>query len=499
MKKIRLVLFLVSLSLVVSLFSSCGGSAMKIEEIFEQIPEFKDTEIDYGGKDFTIMLWGNGDKPQSNDLASEKLNIARLQDEVRRRNNIGKIIWDTVGDWQAVQPALTAKVLAGNAPDIAVLMMNWYFPSVTNNLISEIPDAQKLVDDSILYLDKISLGFLDNKKYYGLLDNSYITNAEGICYNKDLMKKYSLEDPAKLFLEDKWDFETFLKYCEVLSKDTDGDGINDIRAYGCPGLMDGRADAMNFLAANGADIFTYKNNRFDVGLASENAVGGLELMKKIAFDNDYADIELSMDFDRVTGLYKTQKIAMMSMCAWGVGFAESFSAGFVGYPKGPNAGDKYHIWTENPLMITVPNGSGSSKNPANALKVYEQIKLSNYVMEWVDDKGTGLDKDMLENIGAELRMAEAKNKIALTETSLKQWAGRDITEHTYPALRKIINSQEFAPFEGSNEFRFYGKSLFNDIIFGDNDPQGTLKSNHPHFQAIIDRDVNEVLAKYKQE
>jgi len=499
MKRFNVPCVLLSAVMLVSIFTGCGKSSAKTGDLYKQIPNFKDSEIDYGGKDFRIMVWGSGDKPQTEAGESDKLNLAKLHQEVAKRNNIGKIVWDNVGDWMTFQPSLTAAVLANNAPDIAVMVTNWYFPSATNNQICEIPEAQKIVDDSILYLDKVSLGYKDNGKYYGLLDDRYISSAEGICYNKDLMKKYSLEDPAKLFLEDKWDFDTFFKYCETLSKDTDGDGVTDIYGYGCPGVMDGRADALNFLSANGADMLIRNNNRFEIGFTDKKALGGLNLIKKILFDNSYADIELSMDFTRITGMFKNQKVAMMGMSAWGVGMAESFPAGFVGYPKGPDAGDNYHMWNESPNMICVPKGSGSADNPANALKVYEQIRLSNFMTSWTDQNGTGLDADILGSIKQELDNIDSKGKIAMTDYSLKSWAGTEITEYTYPALRKVISHQEFAPFEGSNEFRFYGKSIFSDIAFGDNDPEGALKTHKSTFQPVIDRDINDVLDAFEAE
>ena len=498
MKVLRACLLIFLLAFTAVPLTACQSGGDKIEDIFGQIPGFVDSKIDYEGKDFHIMVWGSGDKPKAEDAGSDKLSIAKIQQEIAKRNNIGEIVWDTVGDWMAVQSGLTAKVMANNAPDIALLVMNWYFPSVTNNLIAEVPDAQKIIDGSILYHDKVSLGYKDNGKYYGLFDDHYIIASEGICYNKDLMKKYSLEDPAKLFMEDKWDFDTFLKYCETLSKDTDNDGSIDQYGYGCPGVMDGRADALNFLSANGAEMLIEKDNKFEVGLDGSNALGGLNLIKKIIFDNSYADIELSMDFTRVTGLFKNQKIAMMGMCAWGVGMAENFSAGFVGYPKGPDAGNNYYLWNESPTIVAVPNGSNSSKRQTDALKVYEQVRLSGkYIMEWVNQDGTGLDKDVLDSVKAELAVPEAKNKIALTESVLKEWAGNEISEYSYPAIRKTIASQRFAPFEGSNDFRHYGKSIFTDIAFGDYDPEGSLKVHNPDFQAIIDRDVNELIAKFE--
>jgi ABC-type glycerol-3-phosphate transport system substrate-binding protein len=481
------------------LFSATGCAALTSVlpwakgDLWQQIPGYVDTKIDYGGKDFRIMCYGSGDKPEA------KSDKEKLQQLVAKKNNIGKIVWDTVADWQAFQPKLTAEVLANKAPDIVAMPMYWYFPSVTNGLINEIPNAQKLVDESKLYIDKVSLGFKDDGKYYGLTDDSYIHNTEGICYNKDIMKKYSLEDPAKLFMEGKWDFDTFFRYCKTISKDTNGDGATDVFGYACPGTMDGRADAMNFVAANGGEMLINadnKVNKFTIGFTDNKAIEGLNFIKKIVFDNDYASIEINMDFMRTKGLFASGKVGMWGMCAWGMGYAVNFPAGFVGYPKGPSAGNNYHIWNVAAVMNCSPKTTGSK--PTEALKVYEQIRLIRYIVDLLDNSGKNLDSDLAANIKIQLEKPESKGKFALTDLGLKPWCGSDPSDYTLPAIRKTIDSQEFAPLEGALNFTFYGKSIINDIMFGVKDVKGSIQEHNPVFQDVINKEVNSPIDKFEK-
>jgi maltose-binding protein MalE len=490
----KLTVLFLSVTILVSSTGCDAISAMVGKgDFWKQIPGFVDAKLDYKTKDFRIMVYGSGDKPEA---ASDK---DKLQKMVAKRNNIGKIVWDTVADWNGYQSKLTSEVLANKAPDIAIMPMYWYFPSVTNGLLNEIPAAQKIVDASILYVDKVSLGFKDTSKYYGILDDNYISGSEGISYNKDMLKKYGLEDPAKLYMEDKWDFETFFKYVKTMSQDTNGDGNTDVFGYACPGTMDGRADAFNFCAANGAQMLINpdkKVNNFSVGFTDSKAIEGLDFIKKIAFDNQYADIELNMDFTRVMGLWTSGKVGMLGMCAWGIGYAKNFSAGFVGYPKGPSAGNDYHMWNSSGLMITSPKTTGS--NPTNALKVYEEIRLCNSIVGWEDQSGKNLDNDLMTQLKTQLAVKDAKGKLALTDNLLKNWSGADPTDYTLPALRKAISLQQFAPIEGVNDFRFYGKSIMNDLLFGVKDAKGSIQEHNPIFQDVLNKEVNTVIDKFEK-
>lgn len=458
-------------------------------DIIHQIPGYTDRTVDYKNEEFRIMVYGSGDKPEA---GSDKEALHNL---VASRNNISSIVWDTVADWNAFQSKLTSEVLAGDAADIVMMPMYWYFPSVTNYLLHEIPDAQSLVDASPLWIDKVSLGYMDTGRYYALLDDSYIANTEGICYNKDILAQYNLEDPAKLYVEGKWDWDTFFTYMETVSKDTDGDGYIDVYGYGCPGLMDGRADVVNFIASNGGEMLRQEGNRFVLGLNESRGLEALEFIKKCGFDNSYMYVELNMNFTTAMNMWSTGNIAMLGMCAWGIGeaYVKDFSAGFVGYPVGPNAGEDYSIWNTSPVMISSP---ATTASPVDALAVYEQIRLCNYALNWLDQDGSSLDSDIVASVEGQLGAEDANGKLALTEDALSSWVGADPDEYSLPAIHKAIENQKFSPLEGVNDFRHYGKSVITDILYGLNTPKGTLETLDPDWQAQVDDMLNTPLEKF---
>ncbi|MBQ2923399.1 MAG: extracellular solute-binding protein [Tyzzerella sp.] len=92
-----------------------------------------------------------------------------------------------------------------------------------------------------------------NGQHYGL---NFFRPAEArVCmiYNRDLIKKYGLEDPQELMKSGKWTFDKFREMCKAATRDTNGDGTND--TYGCY-VTHPETFGMSMIAANGGKIVT---------------------------------------------------------------------------------------------------------------------------------------------------------------------------------------------------------------------------------------------------
>lgn len=57
-------------------------------------------------------------------------------------------------------------------------------------------------------------------------------------YDKTVFENYGLKTPKELFMEDNWNFETFIKACKDVTKDTNGDGKVDTVGFAATGLRE---------------------------------------------------------------------------------------------------------------------------------------------------------------------------------------------------------------------------------------------------------------------
>lgn len=131
------------------------------------------------------------------------------------------------GDYD--QTEILSAISAGDHPDI--VFHTEKFPAVANaNIITSFTDAEykKLAEIC-------GSGYLDMLNYK-TKSHGFVLPWAGntMCYyNKTLFETYNVKTPKEYFLEGEWTWESFQKCMEEMTKDTDGDGENDI--YGLPG------------------------------------------------------------------------------------------------------------------------------------------------------------------------------------------------------------------------------------------------------------------------
>ena len=97
-------------------------------------------------------------------------------------------------------------------------------------------------------------------------------------YNKDLFKKYNVDDPADLAVQGKWDWENFERVAKELTNATDGTyGFSMSNWWGLWGY---------FINAAGGSLFT--EDRTACAMTDPKSVAGLEFMRKIFLDDKVA-------------------------------------------------------------------------------------------------------------------------------------------------------------------------------------------------------------------
>ncbi|NMB68057.1 MAG: sugar ABC transporter substrate-binding protein [Chloroflexi bacterium] len=97
-------------------------------------------------------------------------------------------------------------------------------------------------------------------------------------YNKDLFKKYNVDDPAKLAAEGKWDWENFERVAKELTNPTDKTyGFSMSNWWGLWGY---------FVNAGGGSLFNA--DRTACAMTSEGSIKGLTFMRKLFLEDKVA-------------------------------------------------------------------------------------------------------------------------------------------------------------------------------------------------------------------
>lgn len=172
---------------------------------------------------------------------------------------------------------LKAEFSAGNAPDVV-----WIPGASTADYaklgvildLKPLADADKSFNLSDYY-DAPMKELENGGKLWGLpRDISTLV----IYYNKDLFKKYNVDDPATLAANGQWNFENFERVAKELTNATDKTyGFSMSNWWGLWGY---------FVNAGGGSLFNA--DRTACGLDQPGSIAGLEFMRKIFLDDKVA-------------------------------------------------------------------------------------------------------------------------------------------------------------------------------------------------------------------
>jgi len=154
--------------------------------------------------------------------------------------------------WDGTIESINTSIMAG-APDCDIYYADLQFgiPAVLNGY------AQAL--ESFLPADSDVLTTQTVLKHLNILDdpNNYLftreeRNAEGypLGFNLNMIQEANLEDPRDLYDKGEWTWDKWREYLQVLTKDTNSDGVTDVYGYG--GYWTNMLD--NMLFANNAHI-----------------------------------------------------------------------------------------------------------------------------------------------------------------------------------------------------------------------------------------------------
>ena len=248
--------------------------------------------------------------------------------------------------YAGAQESINTSIMAGT-PDVDVYMIGLAIgaPAVANGYAVDLRDVLPADHPVITGEDEV-LTYIDVG--YGavsLLTNKNKENMGGSTYplsfNLQMIEDANLEDPRDLVEAGEWTWDKFLEYCQVLTKDNDGDGVTDVYGFGgWPG------DYFPLLVmSNGSYIAAGATEN----LSSPEVAETLQFMQDL-YMNGYAyPIPAENGWDICRYLYREGKVAFSPNAAWimdankDYGFQQGedypvleFDMVFVPWPAGTN-------------------------------------------------------------------------------------------------------------------------------------------------------------------
>lgn len=143
-----------------------------------------------------------------------------------------QVKWTVVG-YTSYDTELNARMSAGNIPDVAF----------TQGLVfSRFQHFQPLSNINFDFSDKAwdqqtMKDFTINGKVYATHlspEYTYMHQPQAMYYNKDLIKKYDLEDPYKLWKSGKWTFNKMMEMAKIFKDETGNLGFSFFGPYEYP-------------------------------------------------------------------------------------------------------------------------------------------------------------------------------------------------------------------------------------------------------------------------
>ena len=192
----------------------------------------------------TIALWwdmyydSDDESWESNPSASGKETDIMRFDVVKEIEETYNVTFEFVNaTYAGVQDSLNISILAGE-PDFDVYMveLGWGVPAVMNGLATDFRDvldpSDPLLSHEDVVMDYVNLtnGAVSLLSVKGAEDQVGATYP--LAFNLQMIQEANLEDPRDLVERGEWTWDKFREYCQILTRDIDGDGVTDVYGYG---------------------------------------------------------------------------------------------------------------------------------------------------------------------------------------------------------------------------------------------------------------------------
>lgn len=296
--------------------------------------------------------------------------------------------------YSGVKESINTSILAGTPDcDIYLCELSFGIAAAMNGLAVDLSTI--LDDDADILSDQTVLSYLDMGDgkvclMKQVLGANVVEATYPLAFNKQLLDEANLEDPRDLYARGEWTWDKFVEYCQILTKDTDGDGVVD--QYGFTGFKEDVVAQL--LMSNGAAIASGKTQ----GLTDSATIEALDFYSKLYNEYNVCAPYPAEDNGDVTRYqYRDGNIAFWPGAAWISGANGDYDAAggnmlgfdtvFVQWPVGYSGNQETNKGkTTAGSFWFIPTGV---EDPELVYNVFEA--LSNWYLDDVsirDDKET---------------------------------------------------------------------------------------------------------------
>lgn len=266
------------------------------------------------------------------EIAQKQFDIVK---EVEEKYNV-KIEYVNL-TWTGIQESINNSILAGTPDcDIYEVDVQWGIPAALKGYAVKINDIVPADDDifttqnvfSPFYIGNTTDAYIINKS----LEEKTIEATYPLAFNMKMIQDAGLEDPRELYKKGEWTWDKFREYLIALTKDTDGDGVNDVYGYG----SDTNNTIDSLLMSNGTGIAMGDKETLSSPAVGEvfDFIDKLYHVDKVAVPIDPDDYDVNRTW------YLESKTAFWISAAWIMDMYKDSDAGiettFVPWPVGPS-------------------------------------------------------------------------------------------------------------------------------------------------------------------
>ena len=309
-------------------------------------------EVKDDRRTITIGLWWDiyydsthealEDDPSYSGTEADELRFAVVK-EIEDKYNVNIEFVNLT--YTGTKDSINTSIIAGTPDcDIYLCELGWGIPAAMKGYFLDLHSF--LPEDSDIFTKQTVLSGTtigDSEEVYFFTPIG-MSNTYPLMFNKQLLEDANLEDPRDLYERGEWTWDKFIEYCQALTKDTDGDGVND--QYGFCGYIN---DVINNLTlSNGCTIAAGDTECF-----SSEAVGEcFQFVQDLyntynvcyPYDQDYSSASDSMRIAYMKGNVGFSVGAVWILNGQGAYSSTSdsmleFNTIFVPWPVGPH-GDK---------------------------------------------------------------------------------------------------------------------------------------------------------------
>ncbi|MBR5985294.1 MAG: extracellular solute-binding protein [Clostridia bacterium] len=307
------------------------------------------------------------------------------ESDIMRYDNV-KVIEDTYNvTFEFVNPtyagtidSLNNSILAGEPDfDIYTVELGWGVPAVMNGLACDLRDVLD-PDDPLLSHEDPIMNFVDLSN--GAVSLLYAKGAENqvdhvynLAFNLQMIQEANLEDPRDLVERGEWTWDKFREYCQVLTRDIDGDGVIDVYGYG--GWL---GDFLPYwFMSNGTYIAATATENFSSAEVGETLkfLQDLYITDKVAYP-----IPEESGWDVCRWLYRDKKVAFCTTTTWILDSYKDYTEAdpnldfdmvFIPYPIGPSGNAETNsTQLANSNYWLIPSNVEDPKLVYNVLRQY---------------------------------------------------------------------------------------------------------------------------------